>query len=60
MEHGTAGQWRPAAARSKEGFMIRAFILAALEVFPWLLRPVSEIFLADGDGDNRGSLDPNG
>ena len=40
--------------------MIRAFILAALEVFPWLVGPVSEIFLADGDGDNRGSLDPNG
>ena len=44
----------------KEGFMIRAFILAALEGFPWLLRPLTEIFLGSGDGDNRGSMDPNG
>lgn len=48
-----------AAARSKEGLMIRKFILAALEVAPWLLRPLTEIFLT-GDGDNRGSMDPNG
>lgn len=40
--------------------MFRAFILAALEVFPWLLRPVTEILTANGDGDNRGSMDPNG
>ena len=40
--------------------MFRAFILAALEVFPEVLRPLAEIFLADGEGDNRGSLDPNG
>lgn len=40
--------------------MFRKIILAALEVFPWLLRSVSEILPGDGDGDNRGSLDPNG
>ncbi|MFL6201955.1 MAG: hypothetical protein ACJ76J_22500 [Thermoanaerobaculia bacterium] len=40
--------------------MFRAFFLAALELLPWLLQPVTEILLADGDGDNRGSLDPNG
>lgn len=40
--------------------MFRAFILAALEVIPWLLRPVTEILPAEGDGDNRNSLDPNG
>ena len=49
-----------AAARSKEGFMFRAFIQAALEVIPWLLRPLTEIFPGEGEGDNRGTLDPNG
>jgi hypothetical protein len=49
-----------AAARSKEGFMFRALILAALEVFPWLLRSLTDILPSGVDGDNRGSLDPNG
>jgi hypothetical protein len=39
--------------------MIR-FFLAALEVFPWLLRPLTDLLPDSGDGDNRGSLDPNG
>lgn len=61
MGHGTAGQWRPAAARSKEGFMFRTFFFAALEMIPWLLLRVRDIVPAEGDdGDNRGSLDPNG
>lgn len=36
------------------------FILAALELFPRLLRSLKETFPGDGDGDNRGSIDPNG
>ena len=41
--------------------MFRIFFFAALEMIPWLLRPLTEIFPTEGDdGDNRGSLDPNG
>lgn len=40
--------------------MFRKLTLTILEVFPWLLRSVSEILPGTGDGDNRGSLDPNG
>ena len=41
--------------------MLRTFFFAALEGISWLLRPLTEIFPTDGDdGDNRGSLDPNG
>lgn len=40
--------------------MFRAFMVAALEVIPWLLRPVTEIFPTGEEGDNRGTLDPNG
>ncbi len=47
-------------ARSKEGFMFRKFFLAALELFPGLLRPLSGSFPESGEGDNRGSIDPNG
>lgn len=36
------------------------FFLAALEVFPWLLRPLADPLPGSGDGDNRASLDPNG
>ena len=40
--------------------MFRSFIQAALEVIPWLLRPLTEILPTEGEGENRGSLDPNG
>ena len=40
--------------------MFRALILAALEMFPWLLDPETEIPPSGGDGDNRNSIDPNG
>jgi hypothetical protein len=40
--------------------MFRQFILAALELAPWLLDPLREIVQADGEGDNRLSIDPNG
>ena len=40
--------------------MFRTFFFAALEMIPWLLR-VTRIVATEGDdGDNRGSLDPNG
>lgn len=40
--------------------MFRAFILAALEGISWLLHPLTGIFQGEGEGDNRGTLDPNG
>lgn len=40
--------------------MFRALILAALEMFPWLLPPDPEIPPSEGDGDNRNTIDPNG
>ena len=40
--------------------MFRKFFLAALELFPGLLRPLAGSFPESGDGDNRGSIDPNG
>ena len=36
------------------------FFLAALELFPWLLRSLTDLLPGSGDGDNRGSIDPNG
>lgn len=40
--------------------MFRNFLVSLLEAVPWLLQPLTEIFVGNGDGDNRGSLDPNG
>lgn len=40
--------------------MFRKFFLAVLGLFPWLLLPDTEMPPSAGDGDNRGSLDPNG
>ena len=53
-----ANHGRPRLA-PKEGLMFRKFILAALEVFPGM-RSLTDIFPSTGDGDNRGSIDPNG
>ena len=39
--------------------MILRFILAALDMAPWLLDPLREV-LVNGEGDNRLSIDPNG
>jgi hypothetical protein len=51
-----------ACPRSQEEgiIMFRRFILAALELVPGILNPLFGVLEPDGEGDNRGSIDPNG